>query len=120
MMPIGRVAGARLITRGTFTLASNTIEQTMFELTASQFSNSGIIQAQFNVDALTRNNTRIRVYVKPDGITYVALRDIITLNSSDQAAQYPIMGVASDIRFTMQSQTAEGAARAIPYVAMVF
>ncbi len=98
---------------GTFTLANDTSEQTILEVIAAP-NTSREIRFVADTDAITKNNFRMRLYVKIDGINYRA-KTVLTLASTDSVAFFFEEWASYDVKMTAQSAAAEGATRAIPY-----
>jgi len=106
-------SGAIPPTIGTFSLVSNTLEQTILDI-SNTARETRDVTVRFNVDALTKNNTVMRFRAAIDGATY-SIHQTTTLSASDVEAHFDEPGLASSYRVTIQSATAEGASRNIPY-----
>lgn len=101
------------VTSGTFSLISNTTEQTILTLTTD--GNSYRFAMWLDTSSLTKNNTRIFTYVKIDAVNY-RLYSTQTLAAAQPCNYIPEFDQSFDVKITMQSAVAEGATRSIPYI----
>lgn len=100
-------------TSATFVLANNLTEQTLVEITNA----TGAIQSlnfYADINAITRPNFRIKLYLKIDGTNY-RLHNTYTFASTDEVAQFDESLTSFDIKITALSASFEGTTRNIPY-----
>jgi hypothetical protein len=99
--------------RGTYVHPNDTAEHDVFEV----LNTTDIVQdfiTRFDLSAITKNNFRLRLYVKIDGTNY-RLHTTSTFGASEEEGQFEELAVTTSIKVTAQSAVAEGATRNLPY-----
>lgn len=95
-----------------FSFASSTAEQIIAEVLGAEYV-GGPVGITIDVRSLTKNNTRLSVYVRHD-VDWIKLDGGVTFAATAEAVTYPVpLVMGCDFRVVLQSNVVEGAVRAI-------